>query len=141
MATKADFSEAEWSALQKGLTGSAMLVSLADRDFTDTFGEVGAMTKFLQGQQLAGPSELIRELAKTHGTGFGVTTGPDRMRAETMASLETGLAALAAKAPDEVEGYRQLVLGVSQAVADAKSGVAAAESSMLEEIRKALEGG
>ena len=54
MATKADFSEAEWSALQKGLTGSAMLVSLADRDFTDTFGEVGAMTKFLQGQQLAG---------------------------------------------------------------------------------------
>ena len=140
MATKADFSEAEWSALQKGLTGSAMLVSLADRDFTDTFGEVGAMTKYLQGQQLAGPSELIRELAKTHGTGFGVTTGPDRMRAETMASLQTGLAALAAKAPDEIEGYRQLVLGVSQAVADAKSGVAAAESSMLEEIRKALEG-
>jgi hypothetical protein len=141
MATKADFSEAEWSALQKGLTGSAMLVSLADRDFTDTFGEVGAMTKFLQGQQLAGPSELIRELAKTHGTGFGVTTGPDKMRAETMASLQTALAALAAKAPDEVEGYRQLVLGVSQAVADAKSGVAAAESSMLEEIRTALGGG
>ena len=140
MATKADFSEAEWSALQKGLTGSAMLVSLADRDFTDTFGEVGAMTKYLQGQQVAGSTELIRELAKTHGTGFGVTTGPDRMRAETMASLQTGLAALAAKAPDEVEGYRQLVLGVSQAVADAKSGVAAAESSMLEEIRKALEG-
>ena len=141
MATKADFSEAEWSALQKGLTGSAMLVSLADRDFTDTFGEVGAMTKFLQGQQLAGQSELIRELAKTHGTGFGVTTGPDKMRAETMASLQTALAALAAKAPDEVEGYRQLVLGVSQAVADAKSGVAAAESSMLEEIRTALGGG
>jgi len=141
MAHQADFSEAEWSALQKGLTGSAMLVSLADRDFTDTFGEVGAMTKFLQGQQLAGPSELIRELAKTHGTGFGVTTGPDKMRAETMASLQTALAALAAKAPDEVEGYRQLVLGVSQAVADAKSGVAAAESSMLEEIRTALGGG
>ena len=140
MATKTDFTEPEWSALQKGLTGSAMLVSLADRDFTDTFGEVGAMTKYLQGQQVAGSSELIRELAKTHGTGFGVTTGPDRMRAETMASLQTGLAALAAKAPDEIEGYRQLVLGVSQAVADAKSGVAAAESSMLEEIRKALEG-
>ncbi len=138
MATRTDFTEAEWSALQKGLTGSAMLVSLADRDFTDTFGEVGAMTKYLQGQQVAGSSELIRELAKTHGTGFGVTTGPDRMRAETMASLESGLAALAAKAPDEVEAYRQLVLGVSQAVADAKSGVAPVESSMLEEIRTAL---
>ena len=139
MATKADFTEAEWSALQKGLTGSAMLVSLADRDFTDTFGEVGAMTKYLQGQQVAGSSELVRELAKTHGTGFGVTTGPDKMRAETTASLQTGLAALAAKAPDEVDGYRQLVLGVSQVVAAAKGGgIGPAESSMLEEIRTAL---
>jgi hypothetical protein len=140
MAGKADFTEAEWSALQKGVTGSAMLVSLSDRDFTDTFGEVGALTKYLQGQQVAGSSELIRELAKTHGTGFGVTTGPDKMRAETMASLQSGLAALAAKAPDEVEAYRQLVLGTSQAVADAKGGVAPVEGSMLEEIRKALEG-
>jgi hypothetical protein len=141
MSTKADFTEAEWSALQKGLTGSAMLVSLADRDFTDTFGEVGAMTKYLQGQQVAGPSELLRELAKTHGTGFGVTTGPDKMRAETMASLQTSLAALGAKAPDEVDGYKQLVLGVSQVVAEAKGGgVGPAESSMLEAIRTALDG-
>ena len=31
MATKADFTEDEWKALQQGVTGSAMLVSLADR--------------------------------------------------------------------------------------------------------------
>lgn len=141
MAIKTDFTEPEWSALQKGLTGSAMLVSLADRDFTDTFGEVGAMTKYLQGQQVAGSSELIRELAKTHGTGFGLTTGPDKMRAETMAGLQAGLAALAAKAPDELDGYRQLVLGVSQAVAEAKGGgTGPAESAMLEAIRTALGG-
>jgi tellurite resistance protein len=141
MATKADFSEAEWSALQKGLTGSAMLVSLADRDFTDTFGEVGAMTKYLQGQQLAAASEVIRELAKTHGTGFGLTTSPETMRAETMGSLQTGVAALTAKAPDELDAYRQLVLGAAQAVADAKGGVKPAEGTMLEEIRRALDGG
>jgi len=57
-----------------------------------------------------------------------------------MASLQTGLAALTEKAPDEVEGYRQLVLGVSQAVADAKGGVVPIEGSMLEEIRTALDG-
>jgi hypothetical protein len=116
-------------------------VSLADRDFTDTFGEVGAMTKHLQGQQIAASSDVIRELAKTHSTGFGLTTSPDRMRAETMDSLRTGLAALSAKAPDDLEAYRHLVLGTAQAVADAKGGVKPVEGSMLEEIRKALDGG
>src|SRR4051794_34981764 len=52
MATKNDFTEPEWEALQKGLTGAAMLVSLSDRDFADTFGEVGAMAKYLAGQHV-----------------------------------------------------------------------------------------
>ena len=38
MATKQDFTEAEWAALEKGVTGTGLLVSLSDRDFTDTFG-------------------------------------------------------------------------------------------------------
>ena len=42
MATKADFTEDEWEAMRKGVTGAGMLVSIGDRDFTDTFGEVGA---------------------------------------------------------------------------------------------------
>ena len=51
---------AEGPILEKGVTGSAMLVSLADRDFTDTFGEVGAMTKYLSGQQVAATSQLAQ---------------------------------------------------------------------------------
>ena len=43
MAGKADFTEEEWDALQKGVTGSGMLVSVADRDFTDSFGEAKAI--------------------------------------------------------------------------------------------------
>lgn len=141
MATKTDFTEAEWAALQKGVTGSAMLVSLSDRDFTDSFGEVGALAKFLQGQQVAAGSELIREIAKARGTGFGLTTSAEEMRAETVAALESSLAALAAKAPEDVEGYRQLVLGASEAVAEAKGGgVASVERSMLDQIREALGG-
>ena len=141
MATKTDFTEAEWEALQKGLTGSGMLVSLSDRDFTDTFGEAGAMAKYLQGQQVAASSEVIRELAKTHGTGFGLTASADKMRADTLTSLQTALAALAAKAPDDLDAYRQLVLGLAQAVADAKGGVTPVEASMIDTIRNALGGG
>ena len=138
MATKADFTEAEWEALRKGITGTGMLVSLSDRDFTDTFGEVGAIGKYLAGQQVAAASPLVREL--THGsTGFGLTASPEKVRAETMAALATAVATLQAKAPDELEAYRGLVLGVADVVAQAKGGgVAAVEASMIEEVRAAL---
>jgi hypothetical protein len=139
MATKADFTEEEWDALHKGLTGSGMLVSLSDRDFTDSFSEAGAMAKYLQGQQVAASSEVIRELAKPHGTGFGLTASAEKIRAETLGSLQTALAALAAKAPDDLDAYRNLVLGLAQAVAEAKGGVTPVEATMIATIRNAVE--
>ena len=38
MATKQDFTEQEWASLERSISGTGLLVSLADRDFTDTFG-------------------------------------------------------------------------------------------------------
>ena len=139
MATRQDFSDEEWAALQRGITGSGMLVSLSDRDFTDSFGEAGAMAKYLSGQQLAASSELMREVAKTHGTGFGLTTSPEKLRAETMAAINAALAALSAKAPTEVEPYKQLVIGLAEAVAGAKGGGSSQlELAMIVEIKAAL---
>ncbi len=106
MATKQDFTETEWATLQKGITGSGMLVSLSDRDFTDSFGEAGAMGKYLSGQQLTGATDLIRELAKVRGTGFGLTTPPDRLRNETIAAVTASVELLGTKSPDDVEPYR-----------------------------------
>jgi len=138
MTTKTDFTESEWTALQKGITGSGLLVSLSDRDLSDTFGEVGAMAKYLSGQQVAASSELIRELAKAHGTGFGLTTSPERVRSETLESLRSSVATLQAKAPAEVDPYRQLVLGVAEAVAGAKGGEVPVELEMINQIREGL---
>ena len=138
MATKSDFTEPEWEGLQKGITGSGMLASVSDRDLTDSFGEAGAMAKYLAGQQVAGSSDFIREVAKTRGTGFGLTTSPDRVRDETMEALRSSIATLQAKAPTEVEPYRQLVLGLAQAVADAKGGEVPVETAVIEQIREAL---
>jgi len=138
MATKNDFTEPEWDSLQKGLTGSGMLVSISDRDLTDSFGEAGAMAKYLAGQQVAGSSDFIREVAKTRGTGFGLTASPERVRDETIEALRSSLATLQAKAPTEVEPYRQLVLGLAEAVADAKGGEVPVETAVIEQIREAL---
>jgi hypothetical protein len=141
MATKQDFSEAEWATLQKGVTGSGMLVSLSDRDFTDSFGEASAMGKFLSGQQLTGGTDLVREVAKVHGTGFGLTTPPDRLRDETMAALRAAVELLSTKAPDDVEAYRTLVLGLADAVAAAKGGTTAVETAAIGQLREALGAG
>src|SRR3954452_2258491 len=134
MANKKDFTADEWHALHRGATGSGMLVSMSDRDFTDSFGEAGAMAKYLAGQQAAGATELMRDIARQGGTGFGLTTNPQKMRAETMAAIATALATLQAKAPQEVEPYKALVLGLAAAVANAKGGgTSTLEAQMIEE--------
>ena len=78
---------------------------------------------------------------KAHGTGFGLTTSPERVRSETLEALRSSVATLQAKASGEVEPYRQLVLGVAEAVAAAKGGEAPVELEMITQIREALGAG
>ncbi len=139
MAGRKDFDDAEWTALRKGIVGTGMLVSLSDRDFTDTFGEVSAMAKYLAGQEMAAASELVRELAHDRSRPFGLTDPPEKIRNETIASLRESIAQLGDKSPDDVEAYKAVVLGVADAVAAAKGGgVSAVESEMIGEVRAAL---
>lgn len=138
MATKADFTEDEWKTMQKGVTGAGMLVSAGDRDFTDSFGEAGALAKYLGGQRENSESPFIRELATIRGSGFGLITSPQEVEAETVEALHSATTILAAKAPDEVGAYRQLVLGAAAAVADAKGGVKLGETAAIDIVREAV---
>jgi hypothetical protein len=138
MATKDDFSKDEWEALRKGLVGAGMLVSLSDRDFTDSFGEAGAMAKYLAGQRTAARTDLARELAEGSGRPFGLTASAERVRTETMDALSSSVATLEAKDPAELDAYRELVLGLAETVANAKGGEAPVEAEMIARIREAL---
>jgi hypothetical protein len=140
MAGKADFSEEEWDTLRKGVTGAGLLVSVGDRDFTDSFGEASALAHRLLEEHEHSESELVRELAGVRGTGFGFTTSAKKAEAETLEALRSATAILAAKAPDEADAYRQLVLDVADAVANAKSGVEAGETAAIDRLREALGG-
>jgi hypothetical protein len=138
MATKADFSEEEWEAMQRGVTGAGMLVSLADRDFTDSFGEAKALATYLGDQRKQSQSTLVRDLAAIHGSGFGFRTSAGELETETLGALRSASAAVAAKAPDETDAYRQLVLGVADHVAEAKGGKTPAEDAAIAKINEAL---
>ena len=115
-----------------------MLVSVADQDFSDSWGESSALAKYLAAQRTVGATPLMRDLGATHGTGFGLTAKPDEVRNGTIAALRSTIALLGEKAPDEVEPYRQLVLGAAAAVAQAKSGVKPSEEAAIAVITEAL---
>ena len=137
MAAKSDFTEDEWKDLQQGVTGSGLLVSSAHRDFTDSFGEASAVAKQLAAHRES-ESQLVRDLAGTHGTGFGLVASPKEVVEGTIDALGASVAVLGAKAPDELEAYRDLVLDVATAVAEAKGGVKEEEAAAIERIKAAL---
>jgi hypothetical protein len=138
MAEKADFTEQEWEALQKGVVGSGLLVSLSDRSFFDTFKEAGALSKHLAAAKTKSSSELIREVAAVHGTGFGLSSSPDKVESETVAALQTAKTALQSKSPEDLEPYKQLVVDVAQSVSKAAGGGDTAEAAAIEKVSAAL---
>jgi hypothetical protein len=138
MAGKADFTTEEWEGLQKGVTGAAMLVSLADRGFLDTFKEVGALAKHLADARSKSTSPLVKEVAEVRGTGFGFTSSAQEVETETVQALRSSMSTLAAKAPDDAQAYREFVLNVAQSVAAAADETATAESDAIDKIKAAL---
>jgi|SRR5579859_3905359 len=80
----------------------------------------------------------VRELADFHRTGFGLPSSPGAVETETLAALPSAKTALASKAPDELESYRQFVVEVAQSVADAAGGGESAERAAIEKINLAL---
>jgi hypothetical protein len=140
MASKADFTEQEWEQLHKGVTGAGLFVSLADRSFFDTFKEAGALAKYLGEARRGSDSQLLRELAETRGSGFGLTAKPGEIESGTLDSLRSAVAALEQKAPDEVDGYRSFVVEVARSVSKAAGGGEESESEAIGKIETALRG-
>ena len=138
MAAKTEFTEQEWDALQKGVTGAGMLVSLADASFFDSFKEVGALTKHLADAQTSSTNPLIAEVAKVKGTGFGLTTSPQEIETQTIEALKSSMSTLAAKSPGDAQAYRDFVLNVAKSVGEAVKGTSDAESGAIQKIEGAL---
>ena len=138
MAAKTDFTEQEWDALQKGVTGAGMLVSLADPGFFDSFKEIGALTKHLAEAQTKSTNPLIAEVAKVKGTGFGLTASPQEVETQTIEALKSSMGTLAAKSPGDAQAYRDFVLNVAKSVGEAAKGTNAAESGAIQKIEGAL---
>src|SRR5215468_10961262 len=123
MATRADFTDEEWKAMQSGITGAGMFVATVDRGFFDNFKEANALAHHLSAAHERSESTLVRDLAAGRERPFGVTASPEEIEQGTVTALRQGVAALEAKAPDDLPAYRALVLDVAEAVAAAAKGI------------------
>jgi hypothetical protein len=138
MATKADFTDEEWKAMQEGITGAGLYVALVDRGFFDSFKEANALAHHLREAHEHSDSVLIRDLATGHERPFGATSSPDEVEQSTVATIKQAVSVLEAKSPEDLPAYRQLVLEVAQSVAEAAKGVSPQENEALDHVRAAL---
>jgi hypothetical protein len=138
VATKTDFTEQEWEALQGAVTGAGLWVASVDRGFLDTFKEASALSHHLRDAHAGSDSALIRDIAAGSHRPFGMTASPAEMEQKTTAALQQALAALGAKSAGDVPAYKQLVVDVAESVANAAKGVSASENEALGRIKAAL---
>jgi hypothetical protein len=135
MATKTDFTEQEWNALQGAVTGAGLWVASVDRGFLDTFKEASALAHHLRDVHEKSDSALVREIAGGTDRPFGVTASPAEMEQATTDALREALTALEAKSAPDVPAYKRLVLDIAESVANAAKGVSASENEALGRIK------
>jgi hypothetical protein len=138
MATKADFTDEEWKAMQEGISGAGMYVATVDRGFFDSFKEASALAHHLREAHEHSDSVLIRDLATGHDRPFGMTSSPAEIEQSTVATLQQAVAVLEAKSPEDLPAYRKLVVEVAESVAEAAKGVSPQENQALDHVRAAL---
>ena len=131
-------SESEIETLRKGATGAGMLVAVSDRSFFDSFKEAGAMAKHLAAAKSGSQSEVVRQIAAGHGTGFGVTASPEELEAGTLEALRSAKELLETKAPQEIDAYRSFVLELVRSVSFAAGGGDEAEAAAITKVDEAL---
>jgi len=140
MAGRTDFSDDEWDTLHRGLTGAGLWVAISERGFSSTFKETGALASFMAHQSKEAGSQLVRELASTKGTGWGVSSSSEELRQGTLAALKESLTLLAAKDPDDLADYRDAVRSLATKVSEAAKGGDDVEAGVIAEINAALAG-
>ena len=138
MAGKADFDEAQWNSLHRGVTGAGMLVALSERGFKTTFQETHALAKSMAEAHTNSPSELVRDLAATKGTGWKVSSSPDEVREGTVSALKESVALIQQKDSSDLEHYRKFVVTVAENVSAAGKGGDEAEAAAITIIKEAL---
>jgi hypothetical protein len=140
LAGKADFTAEEWFTLQRAMVGGPILVSVAEGGFFESIREMMTLYQDLASAKNTYPSLLVRELAEVDGfdSGFKPRTAPGEIEGPALDALRAAAAILQAKAPEELDAYRDFVYQLALHVAQTARGVSPAEQAALAKIQQAM---
>lgn len=140
MATKADFTEAEWQVLRWAVSDTMAYLSMADPGLWDTFKEANAAAKYMAGIKVSGDDALMRELAgdTSMKRDKEVAGNPADVAGEVIERVTEATAIVAQKAPEDLEAFKEFIIGVAKATAAAAKGTGPSEAAAIQRLEEAL---
>ncbi|MEI7815073.1 MAG: hypothetical protein WCJ13_09810 [Coriobacteriia bacterium] len=141
MATKADFSEAQWQTLVFSVQGAMAFVAFSNgAHFWESMKEATETAKFITQQAKSSTSTLVRDLAMGDGLKRDkkLTADSAALETEVVGVLAEASKIVADTAPEELAAYKAFILGVADAAAEASGAVDSSEQAAIDKIKAAL---
>lgn len=142
MANKDSFTTEEWQDLQWAVMLAGSYVTGSDYPgFWDSFKEAAGGSRFLTGMQVS-DNELVAGLAKDQARKRppDITDRAGLASETALARIRNAAALIAERAPEDLEDFRFLLVGLAKAVALEVDGVSEKESAAVERVRQAAFG-
>lgn len=140
MATKADFTEAEWQTLEWAVNDTVTYLSLADPGVWDTFKEAKGAAKYMAEVRKSGENALVRELAgaRKMKRDKDVSGNIVDISGEVIDRVNEAVEVLSGKSPEDVDAFKAFIIGVAKATAEAAHGTGPTEADAIAKLEAAL---
>jgi hypothetical protein len=142
VAVKDVFTDDEWKTLQWALLNAGGHISASDwPGLWKGFKEAAGGSEFLTKLQKS-DDELVRALSKDQARkGDPNTNGRADLASDVaLQRIREAVALVEAKAPEHLDAFKAMLLGVATAMAAAVDGTSEKESAAIDRIREALDG-
>ena len=140
MATKSDFTEAEWRTLEWAVNDTVTYLSLADPGVWDTFKEAKGAAKYMAEVRRSGENALVRELAGSWKMkrDKDISGNIVDISGEVIERVNEAVEVLSGKSPEDVDAFKAFIIGVAKATAEAAHGTGPTEADAIAKIEAAL---
>ena len=140
MASRADFTDDEWRVLEMAVSDTMAWLTMSDPGFWEMFKEAKGAAKFISSVKVASESLLVRQLADElkMKRDKALSANPTDMASEVIARVGDAAAIVANKAPDDLPAFKEFIVGVAKATAEAAEGVGPSEAAAIAKLEAAL---
>lgn len=133
IASMTQYTDQEKTTLRNAAYGAMTLVSAADPGFFQMFKESMAGAKAMN----AAPPDL-RDILKGGGMPSVPKGDMAKIESDVVQQLQQGVQILQEKAPQDLEGYKSVIVAACDHVANASKGVNESESAAIAKVKAAI---